>query len=63
MNKDRLKDEGNALITQKHQISKAQGKITELHQSLDIMQNEQAQNRQKLDSLMSDMEALLADRS
>lgn len=61
MNKDRLKDEGNALITQKHQISKAQGKLTELHQSLDIMQNEQAQNRQKLDSLMSDMEALLAD--
>lgn len=61
MDKDYLKDEGNALITQKHQINKAQDKLTELNQSLEIMQNEQAENRQKLDSLMSDMEALLAD--
>lgn len=61
MDKDYLKDEGNALVVQKHQIVKAQFKLAEFNKSLDTMQNDQAENRQKLDSLMSDMEALLVN--
>lgn len=63
MNKDFLKDEANALITQKHQVDNAQDKLVEVDSALNTLQKEQAQNKEDLDNLFKTMEVLLKEKN
>lgn len=56
-----LKDEGNALRIQKHQLSQAQNKLEQIDNTLDDLQDKQSQNQAILDNLMEQMESLLVE--
>lgn len=59
MNKDYLKDEGNALKVQKHQLNQSENKLAEIDYILSNMQLKQEGDDLLLDDMLSDMEALL----
>lgn len=59
MNKDYLKDEGNALKVQKHQLNQSENKLTEVDSILSNIQSKQEGDDLLLDDMLSDMEALL----
>lgn len=61
--KDYLKDEGNALRVQKHQLSNSENKVSEMDSILSNIQEEQKDNDKLLDSLLSDMEGLMNEVS
>ncbi|WP_299385207.1 hypothetical protein [Helicobacter sp. UBA3407] len=61
MDKDFLKDEGDALLVQKYQLNKSQNKLTQIDSTLNKLQEKQAQNQIILDGLMEQMESLLAE--
>ncbi|WP_141052316.1 hypothetical protein [Aliarcobacter cryaerophilus] len=54
-----LKDEGNALRVQKHQISNSENKLTEIDNILNILENEQKNSSKSLDSMIASMTNLL----
>lgn len=59
MNKDYLKNEGNALRVQKHQLNESENKLAEIDKILSNMQSKQEEDNLLLDDMLSDMEALL----
>ena len=63
MKKDYLKDEGNALRVQKHQLNKTEDKISEIDSILSGLQKEQSSNDDVLDDLLNSMEILLQNTS
>lgn len=52
MDKNFLKDEGNALSIQKHQLNQAQNKLAQIDNMLNNLQEEQSKNQETLDRLM-----------
>jgi hypothetical protein len=60
MKKDNLKDEGNALRVQKHQLNNSENKLSEIDNILSNIQNEQSNNDDILNNLLNDMETLLS---
>lgn len=63
MKKDYLKDEGNALRVQKHQLNNADDKLSEIDNILSGLQKEQSSNDKSLDDMMASMESLLQNSS
>jgi len=63
MKKDYLKDEGNALRVQKHQLNNTEDKISEIDSILSGLQKEQSSNNDVLDDLFNSMDALLQNTS
>ena len=63
MKKDYLKDEGNALRVQKHQLNNTEDKISEIDSILSGLQKEQSSNNDVLDDLLNSMDALLQNTS
>lgn len=63
MKKDYLKDEGNALRVQKHQLNNTEDKISEIDNILSGLQKEQSSNDEVLDNLLNDMDILLQNVS
>ncbi len=63
MKTDYLKDEGNALRVQKHQLNNTENKISEIDNILSDLQNEQSSNDEILDDLLDSMGTLLDDTS
>jgi hypothetical protein len=59
MNKDYLKDEGNALKVQKHQLNQSENKLAEIDNILSNIQSKQDEDDLLLDDMLSDMDALL----
>jgi hypothetical protein len=59
MNKDYLKDEGNALKVQQHQLNQSENKLSKINNILSNMQSKQGEDDLLLDDMLSDMEALL----
>ncbi|QFR42826.1 hypothetical protein [Sulfurimonas xiamenensis] len=59
MNKDYLKNEGNALKIQKHQLNQSENKLVEIDNVLSNIQSKQEEDNVSLDDMLSDMEALL----
>lgn len=59
MKKSHLKDEGNALKAQKHQLNKSQNKLTEIDNILSNLQSKQEDNNLLLDDMLLNMEVLL----
>ena len=59
MNKDYLKNEGNALKVQKHQLNQSENKLAEIDNVLSNIQSKQEEDNVSLDDMLSDMEALL----
>lgn len=59
MNHDYLKDEGNALRVQKHQLDSAENKLVEIDTILSTIQEEQNCQNISLNSMLGNMEALL----
>ena len=63
MKKDYLKDEGNALRVQKHQLNNANDKLSEIDQILPDLQKEQSNNDKSLDNMIANMKSLLQNNS
>jgi len=63
MRKDYLKDEGNALRVQKHQLNNTEDKISEIDSILSGLQKEQSSNNDVLDDLLNSMDTLLQNTS
>lgn len=63
MKSDYLKDEGNALRVQKHQLNNAEDKISEIDNILSGLQKEQSSNDETLDDLINSMDVLLQNVS
>ncbi len=63
MKNDYLKDEGNALRVQKHQLNNAEDKISEIDNILSGLQKEQSSNDETLDDLINSMDVLLQNVS
>ncbi len=63
MKKNNLKNEGNALRVQKHQLNDTENKLSEIDNILSNIQHEQNNNDDILDSLLSDMETLLSTQN
>lgn len=63
MKKDYLKDEGNALRVQKHQLNNAENKLSEIDNILSGLQKEQSSNDDLLDKMLNDMENLLENNT
>ena len=61
--KDYLKNEGNALRVQKHQLNNADDKLHEMDNKLSSVHIDQDSNKNVLDSLLNDMDALLKNSS
>jgi len=59
MKQDYLKDEGNALRVQKHQLNNTEDKISEIDNILSGLQKEQSSNDETLDDLINSMDDLL----
>lgn len=59
MKEDGLKNEGNALISQKHQLREVDDKLSEIDVRLARLINEQNSNNDMLDQMLDDMEGLL----
>ncbi len=59
MNKDYLKNEGNALKVQKHQLNQSENKLAEIDNILSNIQSSQEQDNLLLDNMLLDMEELL----
>ncbi len=60
MKEDFLKDEGNALKVQKHQLNNSVNKLAEIDNILSSMQSEQEENDLLLDEMLLEMEVLLS---
>ena len=63
MRKDYLKDEGNALRVQKHQLNNTEDKISEIDSILSGLQKEHSSNNDVLDDLLNSMDTLLQNTS
>lgn len=63
MKQDYLKDEGNALRVQKHQLNNTQDKLSEIDNILSGLQQEQSVNDKILDDMLESMEGLLQNCS
>jgi len=63
MKQDYLKDEGNALRVQKHQLNNADDKLSEIDKILSGLQKEQSSNNESLDDMIANMESLLQNNS
>lgn len=63
MKNDYLKDEGNALRVQKHQLNNTEDKISEIDNILSSLQKEQSSNDETLDVLLNNMDVLLQNVS
>ena len=63
MKNDYLKDEGNALRVQKHQLNNAEDKISEIDNILSGLQKEQSSNDETLNDLLNSMDVLLQNVS
>jgi hypothetical protein len=63
MKQDYLKDEGNALRVQKHQLNNTDDKLSEIDNILSGLQKEQSNNNESLDDMLNDMESLLKNNS
>ncbi len=63
MKQDYLKNEGNAIKAQKHQLYNAENKLSEIDRILSGIQNEQDSNDGTLDNMLNDMETLLQNNS
>ncbi len=63
MKKDYLKDEGNALRIQKHQLNNTENKISEIDDILSGLQKEQTSNDEALDKMLLEMSTLLENNS
>ena len=63
MKKDYLKDEGNALRVQKHQLNNTEKKISEIDNILSGLQKEQTSNDEALDKMLLEMSSLLENNS
>jgi len=63
MKQDYLKDEGNALRVQKHQLNNTDDKLSEIDSILSGLQKEQSSNDESLDDMMASMESLLQNSS
>ena len=63
MKQDYLKDEGNALRVQKHQLNNTDDKLSEIDSLLSNIQKEQSSNDESLDDMMASMENLLQNSS
>jgi len=63
MKKDYLKDEGNALRVQKHQVNNTEEKLSEIDSILSGMKKDQNINNNILDNMLNDMDALLKSNS
>jgi len=63
MKQDYLKDEGNALRVQKHQLNNTDDKLSEIDSILSGLQKEQSNNDESLDDMMASMESLLQNSS
>ncbi len=59
MIKEYLKNEGNALKVQKHQLNQSENKLAEIDNILSNMQSKQKEDSLLLDDMLSDMETLL----
>lgn len=59
MKKDYLKNEGNALKVQKHQLNQSEYKLTEIDKILSNIQSKQEEDNFLLDNMLSDMEVLI----
>ena len=63
MKQDYLKDEGNTLRVQKHQLNNTDDKLSEIDNILSGLQKEQSNNNESLDNMLNDMESLLKNNS
>jgi len=63
MKKDYLKDKGNALRGQKHQLNTTEDKLSEIDNILSTIQNEQSSSDDILDNLIDNMENLLSSNN
>ena len=63
MKKDYLKDEGDALRIQKHQLNNTEDKLSEIDNILSTIQNEQSSSDDILDNLIDNMENLLSSNN
>ena len=63
MKQDYLKDEGNALRVQKHQLNNTDDKLSEIDSILSGLQKEQSSNNESLDDMIASMESLLQNSS
>ena len=63
MKKDYLKDEGNALRVQKHQLNNTENKLSEIDNILLGLQKEQNSNYDLLDKMLLEMNNLLDNNS
>ena len=63
MKSDYLKDEGNALRVQKHQLNNTEDKISEIDNILFGLQKEQPSNDETLNDLLNSMDVLLQNVS
>lgn len=63
MKQDYLKDEGNALKVQKHQLNNTEDKLSEIDSLLSSIQKEQSSNDESLDDMIASMERLLQNSS
>ena len=59
MNEDYLKNEGNALKVQKHQLNQSENKLAEIDNILSNMQSKQEEDDLLLDDMLSNIETLL----
>lgn len=59
MNEDYLKNEGNALKVQKHQLNQSENKLAEIDNILSNMQSKQKEDDFLLDDMLSNMEVLI----
>jgi len=63
MKKDYLKDEGNVLRVQKHQLNNTEDKLSEIDSILSGIQKEQNSSNDALDTMLKDIDNLLQNRS
>lgn len=59
MKNDYLKDEGNALRVQKHQLTKSENKLSEIDKILSNIQTEQNSSDSLLDDVIADMKSII----
>lgn len=59
MKKDYLKNEGNALKVQKHQLSQSENKLSEINDILSNMQSKQEKDALLIDDMLLGMQTLL----
>ena len=63
MKQDYLKDAGNALRVQKHQLNNTDDNLSEIDNILSGLQKEQSRNNEFLDDMLNNMESLLKNNS